>query len=1391
MSRLSRLFDKSKQTLPVTSASPDGPAWTEVGNAADHLPAELESLYWTGVNKELDCIVSTLRRWQQPQFQHIQPDADNTLVNGFDTFVADVVPQSAQIPPQLPSHASTELNVKGRLVRSAQVRAMELAAAKTRTKVNVDVHKRLLQRPVETDAAKRRARLLLQAAGFLDIEKTIEHSPAAKTPSPLTPQLRMTKKGFKGCPVISTLPCSRCKRVIRGSMYQATGGSTQTICEDCYWEHHYGDPAYIKQYKHSIASQVDELMSKHTSCRSCRKNSDKIRRPSGLPGKTGVHRLADAKYLGVQEAQNKSGLSGRPTPLAKVIHNDYNSRSGTSFAATRSDKLHLVGEEWLYKDSVQENPWKNIRVAVRVGPLVFENGSKESRNGAGISIRDPIFGQGHQRVNGTCLGVCGENERQLWRYVRPLPWKRKRFQAVLKQVVGTPFTGWPLSPAEDEIITLLVKASNDDIEGACQELHDKVKTFLSPWVSVYFESIVGSLLDTKTRLAWDGLTNNCQQFCNSLIDWELFGPLVASSSVTISTNDPPQPLYRMSFVCRPRAAQDPFNHPNSITNVPYGLTEEYIRRFHFGCYTGPDVIDSLHEYWYDWAGFHKPLYPHQSLFPWDCTEALRRYPVKCGTCTLSKHVWAFPFDSWSIIALHLSRDKCAYPASELSPNSPSDASWITNRLTLLTALDTLSAGATAMSQSLPFQSATQWLHLQLDPSTDRIKLGGINREQPYSHALERRTHDDFFVAKWVSDDRLPIQTYEDMREKRYSPRTTQERELVFWGAEGSDPPGEYATWAVEYTRIPNANFPVSVSFTTGCGACGTQATAAACGANCGTPRLPRYTGIVSPPVDISFSSAHINTCTMGLMLKKPEGVPGKSWPAIVIGLFVAFGGVLFGYDTGTISGILAMPYWQELFSTGYRDPTGHPNITSSQSAAIVSILSAGTFFGALGAAPMGDRIGRRWGLIASAQVFNLGVILQTAATGIPLFLAGRFFAGLGVGLISALIPLYQSETAPKWIRGTIVGAYQLSITIGLLLASIVNNSTQNRMDTGCYRIPIAVQFAWSIILVGGMLILPDTPRYLIKRGNIDGAARALGRLRRLPADDPAVREELAEIQANHEYELSLGKSTYLDCFKGNLLKRLLTGCGLQALQQLTGINFIFYYGTQFFKNSGFKNSFTISLITNCVNVGSTLPGLYAIEKWGRRPVLFWGAVGMCVSQFVVAIIGTTTTGQDAHGVIIVHNEPAQKAAIAFICFYIFFFASTWGPSAWVVTGEIFPLKIRAKSLSMTTATNWLLNWAIAYSTPYLVDYGPGNANLQSKIFFVWGGCCFLCISFVYFLIYETKGLTLEQVDELYGEVSSARLSKHWTPTITFREMQQEKARDVHLETAEAAVPKTA
>ncbi|WAO95579.1 MFS domain-containing protein [Fusarium falciforme] len=507
-------------------------------------------------------------------------------------------------------------------------------------------------------------------------------------------------------------------------------------------------------------------------------------------------------------------------------------------------------------------------------------------------------------------------------------------------------------------------------------------------------------------------------------------------------------------------------------------------------------------------------------------------------------------------------------------------------------------------------------------------------------------------------------------------------------------------------------------------------------------------------------------------LSRPEGEAGKTWPAIAMGFFVAFGGVLFGYDTGTISGILAMPYWQRLFSTGYIDPNGDPNITTAQESTIVSILSAGTFFGALSTALFSDYLGRRPGLIIACWIFNLGVVLQTIATAIPMFSAGRFFAGFGVGLVSAMIPLYQSETAPKWIRGAIVGAYQWAITIGLLLAAVVNNAAGMRNDTGSYRIPVAVQFAWSLVLFFGMLVLPETPRFLIKKNQPDKAALSLGRIRRLPSDHPAVQAELAEIQASHEYEKNLGQVSYLDCFRPPLLKRQITGMAIQALQQLSGVNFVFYYGTKYFQNSGISNGFIISMVTSAINVASTVPGMYAIDRWGRRPLLLWGAIGMCVSQLIVAVCGTVSTGQNAStGEIFVKNMAGQKASVAFVCIYIFFFASTWGPLPWVVNGEIFPLTARAKGISMSVATNWLFNWAIAFSTPYLVNYGKGYANLQSKIFFVWFGACFLCIFFVYFFVYETKGLSLEEVELLYDEVSVASKSVHWKPSATMVQIQ--------------------
>jgi sugar porter (SP) family MFS transporter len=221
----------------------------------------------------------------------------------------------------------------------------------------------------------------------------------------------------------------------------------------------------------------------------------------------------------------------------------------------------------------------------------------------------------------------------------------------------------------------------------------------------------------------------------------------------------------------------------------------------------------------------------------------------------------------------------------------------------------------------------------------------------------------------------------------------------------------------------------------------------------------------------------------------------------------------------------------------------------------------------------------------------------------------------------------------------------------------------------------------------------------------------------------------------------------MDCFRSSdnrICFRTLTGIFIQAWQQLTGINFIFYFGTTFFTNAGIHNPFLISIATSTVNVGMTLPGIWGVERFGRRRLLLVGAVGMTVCEFIIAIIGSATSSS---------NQSAQSTLVAFVCFYIAFFASTWGPITWVVTGEIFPLQIRAKAMSLSVASNWLWNWAIAYSTPYLVDSGPGNADLGTKVFYIWGSTCFCCIIFAYFCIPETKGLSLEQIDMLYQNVA--------------------------------------
>lgn len=196
------------------------------------------------------------------------------------------------------------------------------------------------------------------------------------------------------------------------------------------------------------------------------------------------------------------------------------------------------------------------------------------------------------------------------------------------------------------------------------------------------------------------------------------------------------------------------------------------------------------------------------------------------------------------------------------------------------------------------------------------------------------------------------------------------------------------------------------------------------------------------------------------------------------------------------------------------------------------------------------------------------------------------------------------------------------------------------------------------------------------------------------------------------------------------------------------------------------NAFNISLITNIVNMLSTFPGLLMVERWGRRPLLLFGGIGMAVSQFLVGGLGTG----------LVHTDAVDKTSIVLICFFIFFYACSWGPTVWVVPGEIYSLKVRAKSLSISTACNWLINWAMSYSIPYLVDSGAGNLDLDSKVFFIWASCCVVACLIVWVLVYETRGLSLEQVDEMYVEINRAWESHEFVELVVGAQASSERRR---------------
>lgn len=481
----------------------------------------------------------------------------------------------------------------------------------------------------------------------------------------------------------------------------------------------------------------------------------------------------------------------------------------------------------------------------------------------------------------------------------------------------------------------------------------------------------------------------------------------------------------------------------------------------------------------------------------------------------------------------------------------------------------------------------------------------------------------------------------------------------------------------------------------------------------------------------------------------------SSFMALYVGFLTAIGGFLYGYDTGIINGVLEMDFVKKRLSKN------KIYFKSNEKAILTGILSLGTIFGSLLAPFISDRYGRKfclfWSLIT---FFTIGIILQVSYPSAGLFLAGRLINGIAVGVLSSVIPLFQAEISPRWIRGSVISFYQWAITWGLLVSSAICQGTRNMNDARCFRIPIALQFVWCTILVIGLSLLPESPRFYVMHDDIDGAILSLSRLRCLNIDDKELVEELIEIKASHDYEVSETVNSYLDCFRStpcrdHQLTRMLTSICLQTIQQCSGINFIFYYGVNFFVATGVSESYLMSFITYAVNVVFTIPGILFVDKIGRRKLLIFGCIGMIISNYLIAIVGIYTD-----------SVIANKIMLAFVCVFIACFASTWGPVVWVVTGELFNLSIRQKAVSLSASTNWIVNFVFAYSTPYLIDEGTHTAAaMGTKIFFLWGSFNVAGLFLTIFFVYETKNLMLEEVDELYRTCPNALKSEKYNKKI--------------------------
>ncbi len=433
----------------------------------------------------------------------------------------------------------------------------------------------------------------------------------------------------------------------------------------------------------------------------------------------------------------------------------------------------------------------------------------------------------------------------------------------------------------------------------------------------------------------------------------------------------------------------------------------------------------------------------------------------------------------------------------------------------------------------------------------------------------------------------------------------------------------------------------------------------------------------------------------------------------IIAFIAALAGLLFGYDTGVISG--AILFIKDQF-----------NLTSAVIERVVSAVLLGAVIGAAFSGAMADRLGRRRSIVITAILFSIGAIGSAFAPNIPTIIVCRFLIGLAIGVASYVAPLYISEISPPDVRGALVSLNQLMITCGIVVSYLVDymltmgGEEEWRLMFGFGAIP-------AIILLIGMIFLPESPRWLVSRGFIDRARQVLMRT----SGSKDIDNQIKEISKSSSEK----GCCWAEVFQPWVRPALFVGILLAFFQQATGINTIIYYAPTIFEFAGFGSHKVAILATvgvGVVNVLMTLVAIWLLDRLGRKPLLYIGMAGMALS---LAVLGFAFHLSSLSSLL-------KWIAVGSVLFYIASFAISLGPIFWLMIAEIYPLKIRGRAMSLATVANWGFNMLVAATFLTLTDKlgKPGTFWLFSLISVIG-------IIYCYFFVPETKGYTLEQIEE--------------------------------------------